>query len=71
MILVPRETPLSSIHLENMLKLSREGVIILPAMPGFYGKSESAMDLVDFIVGRIMDQLKMENNLGPRWGQEF
>ena len=71
LILVPRETPLSSIHLENMLKLSREGVIILPAMPGFYGKSESAMDLVDFIVGRIMDQLKMENNLGPRWGQEF
>ena len=71
LILVPREAPLSAIHLENMLKLSREGVIILPAMPGFYGCPETAMDLVDFIVGRIMDQLDMENNIGPRWGQEL
>lgn len=71
LIIVPRETPLSSIHLENMLKLSRDGVIILPAMPGFYGHPESAMDLVDFIVGRIMDQLEMDNNIGPRWGQNI
>jgi 4-hydroxy-3-polyprenylbenzoate decarboxylase len=69
LILVPRETPLSSIHLENMLKLSREGVIILPAMPGFYGRPETATDMVDFIVGRIMDLLDLENSLGPRWGQ--
>jgi len=69
LIIVPRETPLSSIHLENMLKLSRDGVIILPAMPGFYGRPETPLDLVDFIVGRIMDQLDMENNIGPRWGQ--
>jgi 4-hydroxy-3-polyprenylbenzoate decarboxylase len=71
LIIVPRETPLSSIHLENMLKLSREGVIVLPAMPGFYGGPESAIDLVDFIVGRILDQLEIDNNLGPRWGQEI
>ena len=71
LIIVPRETPLSSIHLENMLKLSRDGVIILPAMPGFYGGPESAMDMVDFIVGRIMDQLDIENNIGPRWGQKI
>ena len=70
LIIVPRETPLSSIHLENMLKLSREGVIVLPAMPGFYGRPETAMDLLDFIVGRILDQLEMENTIGPRWGQD-
>jgi len=69
LIVVPRETPLSSIHLENMLKLSREGVVVLPAMPGFYGGPESAMGLVDFIVGRILDQLDMESSVGPRWGQ--
>lgn len=67
-IIVPRETPLSSIHLENMLTLAREDAIILPAMPGFYGASESAEDLVDFIVGRILDTLGIENELCPRWG---
>jgi 4-hydroxy-3-polyprenylbenzoate decarboxylase len=71
LIIMPRETPLSSIHLENMLKLSREGVIMLPAMPGFYGCPESAIDLVDFIVSRILDQLEMDNSLGPRWGQNI
>ena len=71
LIIVPRETPLSTIHLENMLKLSREGVIILPAMPGFYGNPETATDLVDFIVGRILDQLDLENNIAPRWGQKI
>ncbi|MFO7619293.1 MAG: flavin prenyltransferase UbiX [Thermoplasmata archaeon] len=70
LIIVPRETPLSSIHLENMLKLSREGAIILPAMPGFYGRPETAADMVDFIVGRIMDQLGMDNSIGPRWGEQ-
>jgi 4-hydroxy-3-polyprenylbenzoate decarboxylase len=70
LIIVPRETPLSTIHLENMLRLSRDGAIILPAMPGFYGKPETAADMVDFIVGRIMDQLGIENRNGPRWGLE-
>jgi 4-hydroxy-3-polyprenylbenzoate decarboxylase len=69
LIIVPRETPLSGIHLENMLRLSREGAIILPAMPGFYGSPETAMDLVDFMVGRIMDQLGLDNSIGPRWGE--
>ena len=67
-IIVPRETPLNSIQLDNMLKLSREDVIALPPMPGFYGKPETAMDHVDFVVGRILDQLGFENELGPRWG---
>ncbi len=69
LIIVPRETPLSSIHLENMLRLSREGVVILPAMPGFYGCPETVSDIVDFIVGRIMDQLGLETGPGPRWGE--
>lgn len=69
LILVPRETPLSSIHLENMLRLSREGVVVLPAMPGLYGNPQSVIDLVDFVVGRIMDQLDIETSVGPRWGQ--
>ena len=69
LILVPRETPLSSVHLENMLRLSREGVIMLPAMPGFYGRPEEVGDLVDFIVGRIMDQMGLDAQVGPRWGE--
>ena len=67
MILVPRETPLSAITLENMLKLSRLGVIILPASPGFYGKPKRIDDLVDFVVARILDHLAVEHSLGPRW----
>jgi 4-hydroxy-3-polyprenylbenzoate decarboxylase len=67
LIIVPRETPLSGIHLENMLRISREGGIILPAMPGFYGRPETAMDLVDFIVGRILDTLDIENEIAHRW----
>ncbi len=70
LIIVPRETPLTSIHIENMLKLSREDAVILPPMPGFYGQPETAMDLVDFIVGRILDQLGFENELCPRWSGE-
>ena len=68
LILVPRETPFSSIHLENMLKLSRLGVVILPPNPGFYQGVNSVSDLVDFIVARILDQLRIDNSLSPRWG---
>ncbi len=67
LILVPRETPLSAIHLENMLKLSRLGVTILPAMPGLYHKPKKVGDMVDFIVGKVLDQLEVENDLFKRW----
>lgn len=66
-IIVPRETPLRSIHLENMLKLSKEGAVILPVMPGFYSNSDNVEDQVNFIVGKILDSLKIENNLFKRW----
>ncbi len=69
LILVPRETPFSSIHLENMLKLSRLGVVILPPNPGFYHGVNSVAGLVDFIVARILDQLGIDNDLTPRWGE--
>jgi 4-hydroxy-3-polyprenylbenzoate decarboxylase len=68
LILVPRETPFSAIHLENMLKLSRLGVVILPPNPGFYHGVNEVSELVDFIVARILDQLGIENDLSPRWG---
>jgi 4-hydroxy-3-polyprenylbenzoate decarboxylase len=68
LILVPRETPFSSIHLENMLKLSNLGVIILPPNPGFYQGVNQVSDMVDFVVARILDQLGIENNISPRWG---
>ena len=68
LILVPRETPFSSIHLENMLKLSNLGVVILPPNPGFYQGVTEVSDLVDFVVSRILDQLGIENNISPRWG---
>jgi 4-hydroxy-3-polyprenylbenzoate decarboxylase len=70
LILVPRETPLSAIHLENMQKLARTGVSILPPNPGFYNKPQSVTDLVDFVVARILDQLEVEHELMPRWGEE-
>ena len=70
LLLIPRETPLSDIHLENMLKLSRAGARIVPAMPGFYGRPESVLDLVDFVVGKILDQLGIENTLYKRWGSQ-
>ncbi|HXF23989.1 MAG TPA: flavin prenyltransferase UbiX [Gemmatimonadaceae bacterium] len=70
LILVPRETPLSSIHLENMLKLSRAGVVILPAAPGFYHQPTSIAELVDFVVARVLDQMGVEHSLGHRWGAE-
>lgn len=67
LILVPRETPLNSIHLENMLKLSNAGAVILPAMPGFYSKPKSMEDLVDFVVGKVLDVAGVENSLYKRW----
>ena len=67
LILVPRETPLSPILLENMLRLSKLGVVILPASPGFYARPESASDLVDFIAARIMDQLGLKQKLFKGW----
>lgn len=69
LILVPRETPLSSIHLENMLKLSQLGAVILPAAPGFYQRPQSVADMVDFIVARILNQLGIEQDLLPAWGE--
>lgn len=66
-ILVPRETPLSAIALENLLKLARLGVIVLPPAPGFYGRPKRVDDLVDFVVARILDHLGIDHTLGPRW----
>ncbi|KRQ87588.1 putative aromatic acid decarboxylase [Caloramator mitchellensis] len=68
-ILVPRETPLSAIHLENMLKLVRCGVKVMPASPGFYNQPQTINDLVAFMVGRILDQLDIEHSLYTRWGE--
>lgn len=68
LILVPRETPFSAIHLENMLKLARLGVTIMPAAPGFYHNPQSIDDLVDFMVARILDHLEIDIELVPRWG---
>lgn len=70
LILVPRETPFSAIHLENMLKLVRSGAVILPANPGFYHHPESVQDVVDFVVARILDHLGVAHSLVPRWGGE-
>lgn len=69
LILVPRETPLSTIHLENMLKLARAGAIVLPPNPGFYLHPESVGALVDFVVARILDQLALPHRLTTRWGE--
>ncbi|WP_346675408.1 UbiX family flavin prenyltransferase [Methanobrevibacter woesei] len=66
-VIVPRETPLRSIHIENMLKLSREGATILPAMPAFYSEKETVQDQINFIVGKILDSLEIENNIYKRW----
>ena len=67
LILVPRETPLSAIHLQNMLRLARLGVAIVPAMPGFYHRPETIDDLVDMLVMRILDQMGFEIDLAKRW----
>lgn len=70
LILVPRETPLATHHLENMTRLSRNGAVILPAMPGFYHAPRSVADLVDFVVQRICDQLHVDVRLTGRWGED-
>lgn len=67
LVIVPRETPFSAIHLDNMLRLARLGVCILPANPGFYHKPEGIEDLVDFVVARILDQLDIGHAISRRW----
>ena len=67
LVIVPRETPLNAIHLENMLKLARLGVRIVPAMPGFYSGAEKIEDLIDFMAGKVLDQLGISHTLYPRW----
>ncbi len=68
LVLVPREAPYSEIHLENMLKLTRMGAVILPASPGFYHKPETINDMIDFVVARILSQIGIEQSFMPRWG---
>ena len=68
LVLVPRETPYNSIHLENMLRLARAGAHIIPASPGFYHRPQSVADLVDFVVARVLDQIGIDNDLVARWG---
>ena len=70
LILVPREMPFSTIHLENMLKLAHSGVTIMPANPGFYQHPKTIEDMVDFVVARILDHLKISHSLIPRWGEK-
>jgi 4-hydroxy-3-polyprenylbenzoate decarboxylase len=69
LVLVPRETPFSAIHLENMLRLARAGAVILPPNPGFYHHPQDVAGVVDFVVARILDQLGVAHSLMPRWGE--
>lgn len=68
LVVVPRETPLSVIHLENLTALARAGAVILPAMPSFYGRTKTLEQAIDTVVGRVLDQLGLENDLVRRWG---
>ncbi len=70
LIIVPRETPFSTMHLENMLKLSQLGAVILPPSPGFYHHPKQIEDLIDFVVARILDQLDIPHQLQKRWGED-
>ena len=70
LVVVPRETPLGVIHLENLLTLAKAGAIVLPAMPSFYGKPETVSDLVDTVVARALSHLGLEHDLGHRWGDK-
>jgi len=70
LVLVPRETPYSAIHLENMLRLTHAGAVVLPASPGFYHRPTSIDELVDFVVARVLDHLDVEHAIGRRWGGE-
>lgn len=67
LVVVPRETPYSAIHLENMLRLTRAGAVVLPASPGFYHRPATLEDLLDFIVGRVLAHLGIDSGIGPRW----
>lgn len=69
LVLVPRETPFSAIHLDNMLRLSRAGAVILPPSPGFYQHPQSVQDIVDFVVARVLDQVAIPHTLMQRWGE--
>lgn len=69
LVLVPRETPFSAIHLENMLRLVRAGAVILPPSPGFYQHPQSVQDIVDFVVARVLDQVGVSHSLMQRWGE--
>ena len=71
MVLVPRETPLSEIHLENLLKLARMGVVILPPMPAFYNRPATLDDIVDHVVARVLDQFDIETSFARRWDGEM
>lgn len=70
LIVMPREMPFSVIHLENMLKLARMGVVIMPPNPGFYNRPTTLEDIIDFVVARVLDQLSIEHQLMPRWGMD-
>lgn len=70
LILLPREMPLSEIHLENMLRLARMGAVIMPPNPGFYNRPETVAELIDFVVARVLDHLDVPHRLMPRWGLE-
>ena len=70
LILVPRETPLNAVHLRNQLELAMQGVVILPAMPAFYHKPKKIEDLVDFIVGKVLDSIGIHHNLFERWSKK-
>jgi 4-hydroxy-3-polyprenylbenzoate decarboxylase len=70
LLLVARDTPLSLIHLENMTAVTRAGAIVLPAMPSFYGRPQTIAELLDTVVGRVLDHLDLPLKLGPRWGKE-
>jgi 4-hydroxy-3-polyprenylbenzoate decarboxylase len=69
LVVVPRETPFSAIHLENMLRLTRAGAVVLPASPGFYHRPERIDELVDFVVARVLDHLGLSHDIGRRWGE--
>jgi 4-hydroxy-3-polyprenylbenzoate decarboxylase len=69
LVLCPRETPLSTIHLENMLRVRQAGAVVLFLAPGFYHGAETVDDLVDFVVARCLDQLGLEHEVAPRWGE--
>jgi flavin prenyltransferase len=71
LVIVPRETPLSKIHLENMIKLAEVGVVVLPAMPGFYHRPKTMDDLLSHVVGKILDQFGIEHNIFKRWGENI